>query len=177
MRAGKCYRLCTEEDFTGQLRDMTVPELQRLCPFLGVMLCLCAFVWQLPQCDWTTSAITCLYSSLPLRHVHMTHKREGMRKHLYGAPLPSCNMTGAHAHAVTPGAELTSIVLQLKALGIDDVLHFDFPSPPPALTLARALEVMPRWSVPLLRVTMQLHLLQPCCLWGVSTCCADGWSV
>jgi len=43
-----------------------------------------------------------------------------------------------HVHA---GAELTSIVLQLKALGIDDVLHFDFPSPPPALTLARALEV------------------------------------
>lgn len=40
------------------------------------------------------------------------------------------------------GAELTSIVLQLKALGIDDVLHFDFPSPPPALTLARALEVL-----------------------------------
>ena len=37
---------------------------------------------------------------------------------------------------------MTSIVLQLKALGIDDVLHFDFPSPPPALTLARALEVL-----------------------------------
>jgi len=53
----------------------------------------------------------------------------------------SSNVTGAHAHPLTPGAELTSIVLQLKALGIDDVLHFDFPSPPPALTLARALEV------------------------------------
>ena len=39
-------------------------------------------------------------------------------------------------------AELTSIVLQLKALGIDDILHFEFPSPPPALTLARALEVL-----------------------------------
>ena len=33
-------------------------------------------------------------------------------------------------------------MLQLKALGIDDVLHFDFPSPPPAPTLARALEVL-----------------------------------
>ena len=43
---------------------------------------------------------------------------------------------------VWTGAELTAIVLQLKALGIDDVLHFDFPSPPPALTLARALEVL-----------------------------------
>ena len=29
-----------------------------------------------------------------------------------------------------------------QALGIDDILHFDFPSPPPALTLARALETL-----------------------------------
>ena len=29
-----------------------------------------------------------------------------------------------------------------QALGIDDILHFDFPSPPPALTLARALEIL-----------------------------------
>ncbi|KAJ1495962.1 P-loop containing nucleoside triphosphate hydrolase protein, partial [Baffinella frigidus] len=38
--------------------------------------------------------------------------------------------------------DLASVVLQLKALGIDDILHFDFPSPPPALTLARALEIL-----------------------------------
>lgn len=68
VRAGKCYRLCTEEVYSSQLLEMTIPEMQR--------------------------------------------------------------------------AELTSVVLQLKALGIDDVLHFDFPSPPPALTLARALEVL-----------------------------------
>jgi ATP-dependent RNA helicase DDX35 len=68
VRAGKCYRLCTESVYREHLLDMTLPEMQR--------------------------------------------------------------------------AELTSVVLQLKALGIDDILHFDFPSPPPALTLARALEVL-----------------------------------
>lgn len=39
-------------------------------------------------------------------------------------------------------SDLSSVVLQLKALGIDDVLHFDFPSPPPAYTMARALELL-----------------------------------
>ena len=112
MKAGKCYRLCTEQVFEGQLPDMTVPEMQRLCPFLApCSACVLA------------SNITSCASTSQQRH------------------LPSSNMTGAHPHPVTPGAELTSIVLQLKALGIDDVLHFDFPSPPPALTLARALEV------------------------------------
>ena len=33
-------------------------------------------------------------------------------------------------------------MLQLKALGIDDVLHFDFLDPPPAAALARALELL-----------------------------------
>jgi HrpA-like RNA helicase len=46
VRAGKCYRLCTEEVFKGQLRDMTVPEMQRLCP-LGAMLCPCACICKL----------------------------------------------------------------------------------------------------------------------------------
>eukprot|EP00802_Teleaulax_amphioxeia_P007300 Tamp_07306.p2 GENE.Tamp_07306~~Tamp_07306.p2 ORF type:complete len:347 (+),score=96.63 Tamp_07306:94-1041(+) len=32
VRAGKCYRLCTEEVFKGQLSDMTIPEMQRVCP-------------------------------------------------------------------------------------------------------------------------------------------------
>jgi ATP-dependent RNA helicase DDX35 len=35
---------------------------------------------------------------------------------------------------------LSSLVLQLKSLGIDNVLHFDFITPPPAETLATALE-------------------------------------
>ncbi len=37
-------------------------------------------------------------------------------------------------------SNLASGVLQLKALGVDDVIHFDFPSPPPAQHLAIALE-------------------------------------
>ena len=37
---------------------------------------------------------------------------------------------------------LTWVVLQLKALGIHDVAHFDFMAPPPASTLMRALELL-----------------------------------
>jgi len=29
VRAGKCYRLCTEDLFRDQLLDMTIPEMQR----------------------------------------------------------------------------------------------------------------------------------------------------
>ena len=35
---------------------------------------------------------------------------------------------------------LSNVVLQLKSLGINDLLHFDFMDPPPAETLIRALE-------------------------------------
>lgn len=37
---------------------------------------------------------------------------------------------------------LLSVVLQLKALGIDNVLRFNFPSPPPAKNLLSALELL-----------------------------------
>ena len=36
---------------------------------------------------------------------------------------------------------LAHVVLQLKALGIDDILHFDFISSPPSENMIRALEV------------------------------------
>lgn len=39
-------------------------------------------------------------------------------------------------------SNLTFVVLQLMALGIDDLLHFTFPSPPPAQTLKSALEIL-----------------------------------
>lgn len=38
--------------------------------------------------------------------------------------------------------DLTWVILLLKALGIDDILHFDFLSPPPAETMIRALELL-----------------------------------
>lgn len=38
--------------------------------------------------------------------------------------------------------DITSAVLQLKALGIDDVLHFDFLSPPPADSMIYAVELL-----------------------------------
>lgn len=38
--------------------------------------------------------------------------------------------------------DLSSAVLQLKALGIDNVLRFTFPTPPPAENLLRAFELL-----------------------------------
>lgn len=38
--------------------------------------------------------------------------------------------------------ELCSTVLHLKALGIDNILRFNFPSPPPAKNLLAALETL-----------------------------------
>jgi len=37
---------------------------------------------------------------------------------------------------------LTTVVLQLKAMGIENILHFDFMSPPPSEAMIRALELL-----------------------------------
>ena len=47
-----------------------------------------------------------------------------------------------HAPAEMQRTDITAAVLQLKALGVDDVLHFDFLSPPPADSLIYALELL-----------------------------------
>lgn len=39
-------------------------------------------------------------------------------------------------------SDLTPLVLQLKALGIDNLMRFDFPAPPPPEALLRSLEVL-----------------------------------
>jgi len=36
---------------------------------------------------------------------------------------------------------MSMVVLQLKAMGIDNVVYFDFMSPPPSASMIRALEV------------------------------------
>ena len=53
----------------------------------------------------------------------------------------------SYQHELEPGTvpeiqrtNLGSVVLMLKSLGINDLLHFDFMDPPPAETLLRALE-------------------------------------
>jgi hypothetical protein len=51
VRAGKCYRLCTEEVFKGQLSDMTIPEMPLLPPFsCCVHACVGPRVWE--QAEW-----------------------------------------------------------------------------------------------------------------------------
>lgn len=39
-------------------------------------------------------------------------------------------------------SNLSSVILQLKKLGIDDLVHFDFMDPPAPETLMRALELL-----------------------------------
>lgn len=39
-------------------------------------------------------------------------------------------------------SNLSAVVLQLKRLGIDDLVHFDFMDPPAPETLMRALELL-----------------------------------
>ena len=39
-------------------------------------------------------------------------------------------------------SELTGTILRLKQLGISNVVRFDFPSPPPAQSLSRSLELL-----------------------------------
>ncbi len=39
-------------------------------------------------------------------------------------------------------SELASTVLQLKALGVDNMMGFDWLAPPPAETMVRALELL-----------------------------------
>lgn len=39
-------------------------------------------------------------------------------------------------------SELSSAVIQLKALGIDNIIRFSFPSPPPARSLVSAVELL-----------------------------------
>lgn len=59
-------------------------------------------------------------------------------------------MTEKHYHDLLPAqtipemqrSDLSWVVLLLKALGIDDVLHFEFLSPPSAETMIRALELL-----------------------------------
>lgn len=39
-------------------------------------------------------------------------------------------------------SNLSSVVLQMKAMGIDDIIHFDFMDPPPKAALIRSLELL-----------------------------------
>jgi ATP-dependent RNA helicase DDX35 len=52
------------------------------------------------------------------------------------------DVVAEHAPAEMQRTDITPAVLQLKALGIDDVLHFDFLSPPPAASMIYSLELL-----------------------------------
>jgi HrpA-like RNA helicase len=48
---------------------------------------------------------------------------------------------GTSRHALPCCRDISGVLLQLKALGIDNVLRFPYLSPPPAKTMMNALEV------------------------------------
>ncbi len=65
---------------------------------------------------------------------------------------------------------LTSVVLLLKSLGVDDLIHFDFMDPPPAETLIRALEQL--YALGALNDKGELTKLGMCGCVGVWVCVA-----
>ena len=86
---------------------------------------------------------------------------------------------------------LTGVVLQLKAMGIDDVLGFDFMDPPPAAALLRAHELLcdlsRRWPGSSKSLWSRGHIAcqQTTCTWLMQVCawrvglgrqaCAASW--
>ena len=59
-----------------------------------------------------------------------------MTENFYKAHLPDYSIPDMQR------SEITWIVLQLKAIGIEDILHFDFLSPPPVDSMIYALELL-----------------------------------
>lgn len=57
-------------------------------------------------------------------------------------PEPSYHGLAEHTPPEMQRCSLAAVALQLKALGVDNVLRFDFLSPPPPEALARALELL-----------------------------------
>lgn len=55
-------------------------------------------------------------------------------------PLINSHMANHYLHAIR--SNLGSVILQMKKLGIDDLVHFDFMDPPAPETLMRALELL-----------------------------------
>lgn len=76
-------------------------------------------------------------------------------------------------------AELSSTVLRLKALGVDNMMTFDWLAPPPAETMIRALELLhalgaldasARWAyiiAAMLNLTISCSLVDDRCCQGV----------
>jgi ATP-dependent RNA helicase DDX35 len=55
-------------------------------------------------------------------------------------------------------SNLSTVILQLKAIGVENVLRFDFLSPPPAKLMARSLEV--KFSKDETRIFVYVLILQ-----------------
>jgi len=70
---------------------------------------------------------------------HRGRRRPGRR---FGHPSANPSLL-CYQDNIIPEIQRTnlgSVVLMLKSLGINDLIHFDFMDPPPAETLIRALE-------------------------------------
>jgi HrpA-like RNA helicase len=53
-----------------------------------------------------------------------------------------CESLVAHPVSELQRSDLAPVVLQLKALGIDNLMRFDFPAPPPTEAMLRSLELL-----------------------------------
>jgi ATP-dependent RNA helicase DDX35 len=83
--------------------------------------------------------VGCSRSSLKQRAGRAGRVQPGKVFRLF--PMTAEEQLPHHAIPEIQRCNLTQVVMQLKALGIDDILHFDFLSPPPTQNIANALEV------------------------------------
>ena len=85
------------------------------------------------------SIVACSQSSAKQRAGRAGRVQPGKVYRLY--PKETYNSLAHHAVPEIQRCNLTQVVMQLKALGIDDILHFDFLSSPPVKNMINALEV------------------------------------
>lgn len=85
------------------------------------------------------TVVACSQSSAKQRAGRAGREQPGKVYRLYTEQ--SYRDLAAHATPEIQRCNLTQLVMQLKALGIHEILNFDFLSPPPSKNMTNALEV------------------------------------
>ena len=124
---GKCFRLYTHFSFKSEMDEETIPEIQRTN--LGAQGC--AGMHE-------TLAACCVVADC-LCEACCAHRQSAWQRLQTAARLASVVWVKVLTFMST-SLLAGNVVLMLKSLGINDLMHFDFLDPPPSETLLRALE-------------------------------------
>jgi HrpA-like RNA helicase len=141
VRPGHCFRLCTEEDFDTLLPAASTPEMQR-SDLAGLLLQLKVRTPACACCARRARGVT------PGARV-----AEGIANHFLWLERRLCDLWPCHTPA--PPAPTPTVAPDARArpacphppalpqaLGIDNVMRFDWLAPPPAEAVVRGLELL-----------------------------------